>query len=113
MNMSNSILVWVFALVSTSAWSNVFVHWTSAALPSAQDLGLNTLVLSWNDNLSAQAEAAQRKGYRVYAEASLNQATGTAERNLNGLEGIFLAVSQSERAELAKSLPKLRSAHPQ
>ena len=109
MSISGTILVWVFVLVSTPAWSTVFVHWTSATLLPAKELGLNDLVLSWSDRFSPQARAAQRLGYRVYIEVSLGEAATAAE---NGFEGIILTVRQSERAELEKSLPKLRSAHP-
>jgi hypothetical protein len=112
MSIGNAILVWVFVLISTSAWSNVFLHWTSSALPPAKELGLNDLVLSWNDSFSSQQKAAQRQGYRVYVEASLGQAAAAAEGGAGGLEGIILAVRQSEHAELEKSLSKLRSAHP-
>ena len=112
MSIGHAILVWCFVLVSTSAWSNVFVHWTSSALPPAKELGLNDLVLSWNDTFRPQARTAQRLGYRVYVEVSLSQARTAAETGASGLEGIILTVRQSERAELEKSLPKLRSVHP-
>ena len=112
MNMSGTILACVFVLVSTSAWSDVLLHWTSPALPPARELGLNDLVLSWNDRFAPQAKAAQRLGYRVYAEVSVAQAATAAETVASGLEGIILTVRQAERAELEKSLPKLRSAHP-
>jgi len=112
MNIGDMILVWVFVLVSTSAWSNVFVHWTSSALPPAKELGLNDLVLSWKDSLSPQVKAARRQGYRVYVEVPLHQAAAAAETGASGLEGIILTVRQSEREELEKSLPKLRSAYP-
>ena len=79
MSIGDTILVWVFVLVSTSAWSNVFVHWTSSALPPAKELGLNDLVLSWNDSFSPQVKAARRQGYRVYVEVSLHQAAAAAE----------------------------------
>jgi protein-tyrosine-phosphatase len=109
MSISGTILVWVFVLVSTPAWSRVFVHWTSATLLPAKELGLNELVLSWSDRFSPQARAAQRLGYRVYFEVSLGEAATAAE---TGCEGIILTIRQSERAQLEKSLPKLRSAHP-
>ena len=112
MSISGTILVWVFVLVSTPAWSTVFVHWTSATLLPAKELGLNDLVLSWSDRFSPQARAAQRLGYRVYIEVSLGEAATAAETGASGFEGIILTVRQSERAELEKSLPKLRSAHP-
>jgi protein-tyrosine-phosphatase len=81
-------------------------------LPPAKELGLNDLVLSWNDSFSPQVKAARRQGYRVYVEVSLHQAAAAAETGASGLEGIVLTVRQSERAELEKSLPKLRSVHP-
>ncbi len=113
MSIGNTILVWVFVLVSTSAWSNVFVHWTDSALPPAMELGVNDLVLSWNDSFSPQAKAARRQGYRVYVEVSLDLAATAAEAGASGLAGIILTVHRSESAELEKSLPKLRSAHPE
>jgi protein-tyrosine-phosphatase len=112
MSIGNAILVWVFVLVSTSAWSNVFLHWTSSALPPAKELGMSDLVLSRDDSFSSLQKAAQRQGYQVYVEVSLNQAAAAAEASASGLEGIILIVRQSERTELEKSLPKLRSSHP-
>jgi hypothetical protein len=112
MSMGNTILVWVFVLVSTSAWSNVFVHWTSSALPPATELGINDLVLSWNDSVTPLSKAARRQGYRVYVEVSLDQAATVTAAGASGLAGIILTVHHSESAELEKSLPKLRSAHP-
>ena len=112
MSIRDTILVWVFALASTSAWSNVFVHWTRSAFPPAKELGLNDLVLSWNNGFSSQVKAARKEGYRVYAEVSLHQAADAAKTVASEVDGIILNVQQSERAELEKSLPKLRSAHP-
>ena len=112
MSIRDTILVWVFVLASTSAWSNVFVHWTRSAFPPAKELGLNDLVLSWNDSFSPQVKAARSQGYRVYVEVSLHQSAAAAETVASGLGGVILTVRQSERAELEKSLPKLRAAHP-
>jgi hypothetical protein len=112
MNMSDWILVWVFILVATPAWSEVFLHWASGALPPAKELGLNELVFSWSDSLSPQVEAARRLGYRVYVEVPLHEASSAAATGVTGLEGIILIARQSETAELEKSLPKLRSDHP-
>ena len=112
MNVSNRILVWVFILVATPAWSDVFLHCTSAALPSAKELGLNEVVFSWNESLSSQMTAARRLGYRVYVEVPLHRARSAAETGATGLEGIILIASQSETAELENSLPKLRLDYP-
>ena len=104
--------MWVFILVATQAWSDVFLHCTSAALPPAKELGLNELVFSWNESVSAQVKAARKLGYRVYVEVPLQRAASAAETGASGLEGIILTVRQSESPELEKSLPKLRSDHP-
>jgi hypothetical protein len=112
MSIGNALLVGVFLLVPACAWSNVFVHWTGPALPPAKELGLNDVVLSWNDSLSLQVRAARRQGYRVYVEVPLRQAAAAAETDASSLEGVILTVRQSEAAELEKSLPELRSAHP-
>ena len=112
MNIGPTIRLWIFILVSTSAWSNVFVQWTGAALPSAKELGMNDLVLSWNDSFSSQAKEARKQGYRVYVVVPLDQAQATIEAVASGVEGIILTVRQSERAELEKSLPKLQAANP-
>ena len=112
MNIGDMIRVWVFVLLSASAWGNVFVQWTGSALPPAKELGFNDLVLSWNDSFSTQAKAARRQGYRVYVEIPLDKAAAVAEAGGSGVDGIILAVRQSQRAELEKSLPGLRAAHP-
>jgi hypothetical protein len=112
MNMTDRILVWVFILVATPAWSDVFLHWTSAALPPATELGLNELVFSWNDSLLPQVKGARRLGYRVYVEVPLNRATSAAETSGTDLEGIILIARASETAELEKALAKLRLDYP-
>jgi len=112
MNIGYTILVWFFVLVSAPAWGNVFVQWTNSALPPTSELGMIDLVLTWNGNFSQQAKAARRQGYRVYVKVSLQQAEAAAESGASGLDGIILTVHQSDRAELEKTLPGLRSAHP-
>jgi len=112
MNIGRTILLWIFVLVSTSAWSNVFVQWTGGAFPPAKELGMNDLVLSWNDSFSSQAKEARKQGYRVYVMTPFHQAQTATEAVASGVEGVILSVRQSERAELEKSLPKLQAANP-
>ena len=111
MNIGAKFLALVFVLVSPSAWGDVLLRWTSADLLPAKELGLNALVLPWSDTVWTQVRAAQKKGYRVYLEVPLRQAPAAA-KGASGLEGIILTARQSETAELNRSLPKLRSAHP-
>jgi hypothetical protein len=89
MSIRNRILVGAFVLVCSSAWCNVFVHWTSSSVPPVAELGIDNLVLSWSENISAQVKAARKQGYQVYVEVALDQATGVAE-TASGLAGIIL-----------------------
>ncbi|HET7890587.1 MAG TPA: hypothetical protein VFL34_03640 [Candidatus Sulfotelmatobacter sp.] len=112
MKVRNSILVCFLAFVATSAWSNVFLHWTGPALPPATELGVKDLVLSWADGILPQVKAARTQGYRVYAEVPLERAAAAAEAGASSLAGIIVTAHHSDEAELDKSLPKLRSAYP-
>ena len=102
-----------FFLLSTSAWSSVFVHWTSPALPPSNGLGLTDLVVSWDGGASPLLEAARKQGYRVYVEVSLKQAPSAADHAAkSSMAGIILNVRQSERAEVEGALAGLQLAHP-
>ncbi len=102
-----------FVLFSTAGWSSVFVHWTQTDLPPARDLGISDLVVSWDGKTSSFVKAADRKGYRVYAEVSLQQAVTAAETATRvGLAGLVLDVADSDRAAAESAIQQLRSAHP-
>jgi protein-tyrosine-phosphatase len=102
----------VFVLVSTCAWSSVFIRWTSPALPPARELGFSDLVLSY-DAPSPLIQAARKQGYRVYVEVPTQQATAAATKaESGGWAGIILNARQSERAQALNAFATLRSAHP-
>jgi protein-tyrosine-phosphatase len=102
----------VFVLVSTCASSSVFIHWTNAALPSARELGLSDLVLSY-DAPSPLMQAARKQGYRVFVEVSPQQAAAAATKaESEGWAGIILKARQSERAQALSAFANLRPAHP-
>jgi protein-tyrosine-phosphatase len=105
-------LLGICVLVSTCAWSSVFIHWTGPALPPARELGMSDLVLSY-DAPSPLRQAARKQGYRVYVEVSPPQAeTAATMAEGEGWAGIILKVRQSERAQMEKAIAGLRSAHP-
>ena len=105
-------LLGVFVLVSTCAWSSVFIHWTSPALPPASELGVTDLVLSY-DAPSPLTQAARKQAYRVYVEVSPQQATAAANKaESEGWAGIILKARQSERTQALNAFASLRSAHP-
>ena len=105
-------LLGICVLVSTCAWSSVFIHWTGPALPPARELGMSDLVLSY-DAPSPLRQAARKQGYRVYVEVSPPQAeTAATMAEGEGWAGIILKFRQSERAQMEKAIAGLRSAHP-
>ncbi len=102
-----------FVMFSTAAWSSVFVRWTQPDLPLARDLGISDLVVSWDRGTSSFVKAAQERGYRVYAEVTLQQAATAAESaEERGLAGLVLDVADSDRAAGESAFQQLRSAHP-
>ena len=108
----NAILPLLF-FVSTSAWSTVYVRWTNSDVPPARELGISTLVISWNDSATALSNAARRQGYRVFVEVQLEKASAAAEKfSPSEYAGLILSVRQSERTRLQDLLKQLRSAHP-
>ena len=112
MSFRNAIIVWIFLLGPTFAWSEVFVQGNSSPLPPAKELGVSNIVLSSSDNFSAQLKAARAQGYQVYLEVSLDQAAKAAKTAAAGVAGIIVTLSQHEVTDPEKSLSKLRSAHP-
>lgn len=105
-------LLGVCVLVSTCAWSSVFIKWTNPALPPARELGMSDLVLSY-DAPSQLTQAARKQGYRVYVQVLPQHAAAAATKaEAEGGAGIILTVLQSERAQTRKVLAALRSAHP-
>ena len=100
-------------MCSTAGWSSVFVRWTQSDLPPAHDLGISDVVVAWDRATSSFVKAAHRQGYRVYADAPLERAATVAKNAVeNGLAGLILDVSDSDRAATESALVRLRSAHP-
>jgi hypothetical protein len=108
-----AILLWLVTLLSTSAWSEVYVRWTSSQLPPAEALAFRDLVIAWNGALSPIATNARKEGYRVYLESTLQQAEAAAiATEKDGLAGIILDSSSSDKPLIDKTAASLRSAHP-
>jgi protein-tyrosine-phosphatase len=108
-----TILLCLVTLLSTSAWSGVYVRWTSSRLPPADALAFRDLVFSWNGASSPIATEARKKGYRVYLESTLQQAEAAAiATEKDGLAGLIVDSSSSDKASIDKAVASLRSSHP-
>ena len=103
------LLLWVLTLTSTPAWSRVFIRWTYPDVPQAKILGLNDLVISWNDGALTLLESGYKQGYHVYLEATPQQASAAAEAGKNFAAGLLLKISPSEQTDVDASLQTLRS----
>ena len=108
-----AILVFSLLFVPGVAWGGVLLRWTNPALPPANELGIDSLVISWNDRSSTMARQAQKLGYHLYVEASLDEAETAAKKaDQDHLAGIILDVHTSERSKVVSDVSRLQSAHP-
>lgn len=100
-------------LLSSSAWSRVFIQWSTPEIPPARALGVNDIVFSWKDGLSPLLAAARKQGYRVYVETPAQQAKAAAAEAVKAsCTGIILQVAESESTKSENDVASLRSAYP-
>ena len=90
----------------------MFIRWTYPDVPPAKILGLNDLVISWNDGALSLLESGHKQGYHVYLEATPQQASAAAEAGKNIAAGVLLKISPSEQTDVDASLQTLRSLYP-
>jgi hypothetical protein len=106
-------LTLVGALLVPASLGKVYVRWTLSGVPPAKVLGVNELVIPWGDAAKSLVEAAKKHGYRVYLEATLEQASAAAEVGTRaGVAGIILQGGGSETGGVQESERKLRAAYP-
>src|SRR4029077_5092795 len=106
------ILVLLCVLLSTSAWSSVFLRWTYSEVPPAKTLGVNDLVIPWDSGATSLLESARKQGYAAYLEAAPEQASAAAEAGKNGAAGVLLKVAPSDQTNVDDVLRNLRSRYP-
>jgi hypothetical protein len=107
-----TIFVLFCVLVSTSAWSRVFLLWTYPTVPPAKTLGVNDLVVSWEGSTPSLLESARKQGFDVYLESTPQQASNAAEACKNSATGILVKISPSEQTDVEGVLKNLRSLYP-
>jgi protein-tyrosine-phosphatase len=112
MRIRKTFLLLLCVLVSTSASSRVFLRWAYGGVPPAKTLGINDVVISWNDGAPSLLESARKQGYHVYFEATPQQASTAAEAGKNSAAGVLLKVSPSEQTDADATLQNLRSLYP-
>ena len=83
-------------------------------MPPAKSLGVNELVISWNDDAISLSETAHRLGYRVYLEVTENQAAAAAAElnRTSWLSGLILSSAVNEKSPSENTLQGLHAAYP-
>jgi hypothetical protein len=103
----------VCAAFAQTAAGKVYVRWTQSTVPAAKVLGVNALVIPWNDGATALMETAKKQGYQVYLEAALEQAARAAEAGARaGAAGVMLHGTATQLSQVEESARKLRAQYP-
>jgi hypothetical protein len=109
-----SLLPMLCILLAPSAAGKVLVRWTRSTMPPVKTLGVKDVVVSWNATSAPLFKTARELGYRVYAEASLTQASAAAEAAAkDGLAGVVIDVENSEKPKADDVLRSLLTAYPE
>ncbi len=91
----------------------VYVRWTQNTLPPAKILGVNELVIPWNDGAASLMEAAKKQGYHIYVEATLEGAAAAAAAGAKaGAAGIMLQGTATQQSQVGQSARELRAQYP-
>jgi hypothetical protein len=108
-----------FTLLLGAVWApaslgKVYARWTHNAVPPVKILGVSDLVIPWSEEVIGLVNTAKKQGYRVYLEATLEQAPAAAQAaRVAGIAGVILQQGPaSKESEMEESAGKLRSAYP-
>lgn len=106
-------LLLMCAAFAQTVAGKVYVRWTQSTLPPAKILGVNELVIPWNDSAAILMEAAKKQGYHAYLEATLEQAATAAEAAAKaGAAGLMLQATATRQSQLEETRRKLRAQYP-
>ena len=107
------ILFFMVVVAACPARAKVILRWTEPAIPAAKSLGVSDVALTFDACRSPLLESARRAGYRVFVEATPQQAAELAPAAAKkGIAGFIISVGDAERSAFDAQLEKLRSAHP-
>jgi len=115
MPMRKPVVIFLFMVVvaANPARAKVILRWTQPAIPAAKSLGVSEVALSFDASRTPLLESASRAGYKVFVEATPQQAADLAPAAAKkGIAGFILSVGDAPRSEFDAQLQKLRSAHP-
>jgi hypothetical protein len=101
------------ALLAPVCGAQVKLRWTQRELPPAQKLGVNEVVIPWNDGAKASVAAATRHGYHVYLQVDELQSAAAAKASkTEPLAGLIVKPADGEKDSTEKSLAVLHATYP-
>jgi len=101
------------ALIAPGGMGKVLARWTEKAMPPAKSLGVSEIAIPWNASASALMYTARDKGYRVYLEATSQQAKDAAESAAKAVfAGLIIEPAVGNEREAQELLQKLRASYP-
>lgn len=100
------------ALLAPICGAQVKLRWTQKELPPAEKLGLNEIVIPWNDGEKASVASATRQGYRIYLQVDEQQSAAAAKLSrTQPIAGLVVKLAGPEKDSAEKSLAALQAAY--
>jgi protein-tyrosine-phosphatase len=115
MKTGKAILLWTLlaGLGTQVCPAKVYLRWTESRFPVAKALGVNEIVIPWNESAGSLLAEAKRQGYLAYLEAGAMQVADAASVvDQVGGAGIVLRGEAAELSGLTAKAKELRKAHP-
>ena len=92
--------------------AKVYLRWTQSALPLTKVLGVNEIVIPWNETASALLAEAKKQGYEAYVEVGAAQIADAVNAAVKAnAAGVILRGEAAEESALAEKAKEVRKAH--
>jgi hypothetical protein len=108
------VLVWglMAALCAQLCAAKVYLRWTQSALPAAKVLGVNEIVIPWNETANALLAEAKKQGYEAYVEVGAAQIADAVNAAVKAnAAGVIFRGEAAEESALAEKAKEVRKAH--
>lgn len=101
------------ALGAPMCVAKVYLRWTHSALPAARVLGVNEIVIPWNQAASVLLAQANKQGFQVYVEAGVEQLADAVNAAVKAnAAGVILRGEAAEQSTLAERAKEVTKKHP-
>jgi len=92
--------------------AKVYLRWTQSALPAARVLGVNEIVIPWNEAASGLLAQANKQGYETYVEVGAAQLADAVNAAVKAnATGVILRGEAAEQITLTEEAMEVRKSH--